>query len=96
MEMLRDLARSSPLSEWKFFVRRPGRVLSRRRCGDPGQLGPPRPEADGLRRSPSGCAEMAAEAAGRTRPSLESMEKLVFGEPILDRLRQVRDLRGQP
>ncbi len=91
METLRDLARSSPLSEWKFFVRglaafyRQDDAESRANWD---RLAPQRMAfliVEKLRR-------LMAEAAGSNPTTLETMEKLVFGEPILSRLRQVRDL----
>ena len=91
METLRGLARSSPLSEWKFFVRglaafyRHDEAETRANWD---RLDPQRMAfliVEKLRR-------LTAEAAGSNPTSLETMEKLVFGEPILSRLRQVRDL----
>ncbi len=91
METLRDLARSSPLSEWKFFVRglaafyRHDEAESRANWDRLASQRMAYLIVEKLRR-------LTAEAAGSNPTSLETMEKLVFGEPILSRLRQVRDL----
>jgi tetratricopeptide (TPR) repeat protein len=88
MGMLRDLPRSSPLSEWKFFVR----GLAAFERSDDGEA---RTNWDRLEpsRAPAAIAgrlrRMADEAAGASGRSLEAVEKLAFGEPILDRLRQL-------
>ena len=92
MGMLRDLARSSPLSEWKFFVR----GLAAFYRGDEAETRANWDRLDPKRTA--GRDRRAAAAAGRARPpariraSLESAEKLAFGEPILDRLRQLGSL----
>jgi tetratricopeptide (TPR) repeat protein len=89
MGVLRDLARSSPLSEWKFFVR----GLAAFYRDDKAEV---RANWDRLdpKRTAVVIAErlrgMAARSAGTDSASLEPVEKLVFGEPILDRLRQVQ------
>jgi len=88
--LLRDLARSSPLSEWKFFVR--GMAAYNRRDAAETQvnwdrLDPARKAfriADRLRRLAQ------AEESTTDDPNLEAMETLAFGEPVLARLRQVR------
>jgi tetratricopeptide (TPR) repeat protein len=91
MAALRDLARSSPLSEWKFFVR----GLAAFYRGDAAEE-----QANWDRLDPR---RMAFAIAGRLRrlaavgsdadpKHLEAMEKRVFGEPILDRLQQMRGL----
>jgi tetratricopeptide (TPR) repeat protein len=91
METLRDLARSSPLSEWKFFVRglaafyRHDEAESRANWDRLARQRMAFLIVEKLRR-------LTAEAAGSNPTSLETMEKLIFGEPILSRLRQVRDL----
>ena len=89
--MLRDLPRSSPLSEWKLFVR----GLAAFERGDDGEAGT---NWDRLApgRAPAAIAarlrQMAGESAADPGRSLESAEKLAFGEPVLDRLRQLGTL----
>jgi tetratricopeptide (TPR) repeat protein len=89
--LLRDLARSSPLSEWKFFVR--GVAAFYR--GDAAEaqanwdrLDPERlafPITQRLRR-------LAAEETDADPKSLVAWETLVFSEPILERVQQLRSL----
>jgi hypothetical protein len=91
LEALRDLTRSSPLAEWKFFVR--GLAAFYRRDAQAasanwGRLDPKRMAARIVRRmqqlvSPSG--------SHQDKAGLESLETQAFGEPVLGRLAQVRD-----
>ncbi|HZW33259.1 MAG TPA: hypothetical protein VFF52_21255, partial [Isosphaeraceae bacterium] len=89
VERLRDLARSSPLSEWKFFVR----GLAAFYRGDAAET-----RANWDRLEPKRLAfaiaqrlrQLAPDDSGAEPKNLEAMEKLVFGEPILDRLQQMR------
>jgi hypothetical protein len=89
---LRDLARSSMLSEWKFFIR--GLAAYYRHDSDDikanwDRLDPNRkafPIAQRL-------LQLAKnEGPGASSADIEAMEKLAFGEPVLDRLRQVCSL----
>jgi tetratricopeptide (TPR) repeat protein len=91
LERLRDLARSSPLSEWKFFVR----GLAAFYRGDAAEsqanwdrLDPKRTAAAVARRLP----RLAPDGSGTDAKNLEGMEKLVFGEPILEQLQRMRSL----
>jgi tetratricopeptide (TPR) repeat protein len=89
--MLRELPRSSPLSEWKFFLRglaafERGDDLESQANWDHLQSG----------RACSAIAErlrrMGADSAGPSGPGLEAAEKRAFGEPILERLRRLAAL----
>lgn len=91
MEGLRGLARSSPLSEWKLFVR----GLAAFERGDEAEsrtnwdrLDPDRAPARIVGR----LRRIAADAGGLSEASLASAERLAFGEPILDRLRSLGTL----
>jgi hypothetical protein len=89
--MLRDLPRSSPLSEWKFFLR----GLAAFERGDDGET---RANWDRLDSGRAAAAiagrlrRMSADAAGPSATNLEAAEKLAFGEPILERLRRLGTL----
>lgn len=86
MEGLRGLSRSSPLSEWKLFVR----GLAAFERGDEAES---RANWDRLdrERAPARIVgrlrRIAADAGGLSEASLASAERLAFGDPILDRLR---------
>jgi len=87
--LLRDLARSSVLSEWKFFVR--GLAAYYRRDWDEtkanwDRLDPNRKALPITRRL---LQLMETDGAKTQGAQIEAMEKLVFGEPVLERLRQV-------
>lgn len=91
MGMLRDLPRSSPLSEWKVFLR----GLAAFERGDDGDASANWDRLDSAR----ACAaiagrlrRMSADASGPTGGSLEKAENLAFGEPILERLRRLGTL----
>ena len=89
MELLRDLPRSSPLSEWKFFVRGLAAFYRHDEAEmktNWDRLDPKRvafPIAERFRR-------LVSTAAVPDSAELEPMEKLVFGEPVLERIRQLR------
>ncbi len=91
MGLLRDVPRSSPLSEWKFFLR----GLAAHQKGDDGET-----RANWDRLDPGRAAaaiagrlrRMSTDEAGPTGASLEAAEKLAFGEPILERLRRLGTL----
>jgi tetratricopeptide (TPR) repeat protein len=89
MVVLRDLPRSSPLSEWKLFVRGLAAFYRQDQAeirANWDRLDPKRTAAAIAQR----LRRMSAESTGTDSNALEPMEKLVFGEPILDRLQQVR------
>ncbi len=91
MDGLRGLSRSSPLSEWKLFIRglaafQRGEEAESRANWD--RLDPVRPPAAIVGR----LRRLAADAGGLSAASLASAEKLAFGEPILDRLRTLGTL----
>jgi tetratricopeptide (TPR) repeat protein len=91
MAMLRDLARSSPLSEWKFFVRglaafQRGEDAETRANWD--RLDPSRSSA----RIAGRLRLLSAEASGPSATNLVAAEKLAFGEPILERIRRLAGL----
>jgi tetratricopeptide (TPR) repeat protein len=89
--MLRDLPRSSPMSEWKLFVR--GLAAFERGDVDEAKTNWDRL---GQGRAPAAIAgrlrQIADETPGAPAPNLEAMERIAFGEPILDRLRQLASL----
>jgi hypothetical protein len=91
LERLRDLARSSPLSEWKFFVR--GLAAFYR-----GEAAETQANWDRLEPQRMACAiaqrlrRLAGAGSGADPKNLEGMEKLIFGEPVLARLQQMRSL----
>jgi tetratricopeptide (TPR) repeat protein len=90
--LLRDLARSSVLSEWKFFVR--GLAAYYRHDSDDikanwDRLDPKRkafPIAQQLLRFTE------TDSAKKGSATIEAMEKLAFGEPVLNRLWQLSGL----
>jgi len=88
--LLRDLARSSPLSEWKYFVR--GMAAYNRHEAAEIQVNwdrlDPARKAFGIAQRLRSLAQ--AEESTTDDPNLEAMETLAFGEPVLARLRQVR------
>ncbi len=91
MEGLRGLPRSSPLSEWKLFIRG---LAAFERGDEPesranwDRLDPDRAPARIVGR----LRRIAADARGLSEASLASAERLAFGEPILDRLRNLGTL----
>jgi hypothetical protein len=91
MGSLRDLPRSSPLSEWKLFLR----GLAAFERGDDGES---QANWDRLESGRAAAAiagrlrRMSADAAGPSGASLETAEKLAFGEPILERVRRLGTL----
>jgi hypothetical protein len=90
--VLRDLARGSVLSEWKFFVR--GLAAFYRR--QPLETTANWERLDPKRKAFAIAARLRAisESDGPNigRQSTEALEKLAFGEPVLDRLRQLPGL----
>ena len=87
--LLRDLARSSVLSEWKFFVR--GLAAYYRHDSDDikanwDRLDPKRKAFPIAQRLLQLMEAGGPSAAGA---QIEAAEKLAFGEPVLDRLRKV-------
>jgi hypothetical protein len=93
--LLRDLARSSPLSEWKFFVR--GLAAHYRHDAEETKANWDRLDskrkafaiAQRLRRLAQ------AEPARTDDKFVERMETAVFGEPVLDRLKQANSLAAE-
>jgi len=88
--LLRDLPRSSPLSEWKFFVR--GLAAYNRRDEAELQVNWDRldPARNAFRIAQRLRHLAQAEESTTDDPNLETMETLAFGEPVLARLRQLR------
>jgi hypothetical protein len=89
--LLRDLPRSSPLSEWKFFLR----GLAAFQKGDDAEsranwvrLDRARPAAAIAGR----LGRMSGDAAGAPATDFEAAEKLAFGEPVLERIRRLGSL----
>ncbi len=91
--LVRDIARSSPVSEWKLLVR--GLAAFYRGDQDETQANWSRLDPE---RAPMRIArhlqnlhqgQTAKDAGG---PDLEKLESLVYGEPILSRLRELSDL----
>ncbi len=99
LERLRDIARTSPFADWRYFVR----GLAAYWRGETEQVAANWDRLDAGRAA----ARMAralrgarpGEADGPTPPaggpSLAALETTVFGEPILARLEQLRDLVAQ-
>ncbi len=90
--LLRDLARSSILSEWKFFVR--GLAAYYRHDSDDTKVNwdrlDPKRKAFTIAQRLLRIREADGLKAGTA--NTEAMEKLAFGEPVLDRLRQLSGL----
>ena len=89
LQLLRDLPRSSVLSEWKFFVR----GLAAHYRGDADET-----KANWDRLDPARKAFPIAQRLLRLKETdiaqsgnanLKALETLAFGEPVLDRLRQL-------
>ena len=95
LAMLRDLPRSSPLSDWKFFVRGlaayyQGNSEEARRTGAGWTpIAKPLLSRRGWSRSRPAARRMLAV------PSLAALEKVAFGEPVLERLANLRRLAGR-
>ncbi len=93
LELVRDIARISPLSDWKLLVR----GLAAYYRGDRAET-----EANWSRLDPERAAKRIAsrlQSLNETRsakdvsePDFEKLERLVYGEPILPRLRELKDL----
>jgi hypothetical protein len=86
---LRDLARSSPLSEWKFFVRGLAafyREDAAETKANWDRLDPDRAACSIAKR----LRGLGMENPDAVSPKLAAMETVVFGEPILDRVHQLR------
>ena len=93
LSLVRDIARTSPLSEWKLLVR----GLSAFYKGDHeearanwSRLDPeraPKRIADNLQNLREASSEKNASV-----PDFDKLEKLVYGEPILPRLRELSEL----
>jgi len=90
--LLRDMARSSPLSEWKFFIR--GMAAYYRRDAAEIQVNWERldPKRKAFRIAQRMRRLARADELATDDSNLEAMETLAFGEPVLARLRQVRSL----
>ena len=89
LRLLRDLPRSSVLSEWKFFIR--GLAAHYRRDANEttanwNRLDPKRKAFPITQRLLTGLTRRPTQA-GSVSP--RALETLAFGEPVLDRLRQV-------
>jgi tetratricopeptide (TPR) repeat protein len=93
LELVREIARSSPLSEWKLFVR--GLAAFYRGDAAEAQANWDRLDAD---RAPFRIVqrlrslEAAKPAGAGSGPNLEALESMVFGESILARLRELNSL----
>jgi tetratricopeptide (TPR) repeat protein len=92
LEALRELARSSALSEWKYFVR--GLIAFYR--GDPADTKANWDCLDSKRMAARIAARLGrlacAEREGSRDAESEELEKLVFGEPVIARLQQISTL----
>jgi tetratricopeptide (TPR) repeat protein len=90
--LLRDLARSSALSEWKFFVR--GLAAHYRHDADDAKANWDRldPERKASRIAQRLGGLEAKDQTAATSADIEAMERLAFGEPLIGRLLQVRSL----
>ena len=92
IDCLREVARSSPFADWRYFVR----GLAAMRRGDAEGVAANWDKLDSRRaafriaRSLRASIGVATDAAGDA--TLSVLEIAVFGEPILDRLKQVRRL----
>ena len=93
--LLRDLARSSVLSEWKFFVR----GLAAYYRGDADEIKANWDRLDTKRKAYRIARRllefMEVDGADTAGERIKAMEKLAYREPILDRLRELNTLRGQ-
>jgi tetratricopeptide (TPR) repeat protein len=89
LQLLRDLARSSVLSEWKFFVR----GLAAHYRGDAGETKANWDRLDPARKAFPITQRLLrlkeTDVAQSGNGTLKNLEKLAFGEPVLDRLRQL-------
>jgi hypothetical protein len=88
-EALRGLARSSPLSEWKFFAR----GLAALYRHDPADVSANWDRLDPKRKAHAIAARLRDLLDGARGESCseppDALESLVFGEPIIGRLRQI-------
>ena len=93
LELVREIARSSPLSEWKLFVR--GLAAFYRRDGAEAQANWDRLDAD---RAPFRIVkrlrnlEAAKSKSATPGPNIAALETMVFGESILPRLSDLNTL----
>jgi len=90
--LLRDLARSSPLSEWKFFVR--GLAAHYRHDIEETQANWNRLDSErkAFAITQRLCRLAQADPANAAKKLLERIETVVFGEPVLARLQQACSL----
>jgi tetratricopeptide (TPR) repeat protein len=92
LEAMRDVARSSPLSDWKLFIR--GMAAFSRRQNDEARANWDRldPDRAAARIARSLLALSVSQtdlsAAG---PKLVALERQVFGEPILEKLERLKN-----
>jgi hypothetical protein len=94
LSLLRDLPRSSSLSEWKFFIR--GLAAFYRGEAEESQanwdrLDPGRAASAIAKRLPRPNSDPPAG----TPPNLRTLEVATFGEPVLDRLMQIRSFTAE-
>jgi tetratricopeptide (TPR) repeat protein len=93
LELVREIARSSPLSEWKLFVR--GLAAFYRRDSTEAQANWDRLDAD---RAPYRIVkrlrnlEAQKPTSAAPGPNFEALESVVFGESILPRLSELHSL----
>jgi tetratricopeptide (TPR) repeat protein len=92
LDLLRDIPRSSPFADWRYFVR----GLAAHRRGDSEQVAANWDRLD-ERRAAARIARFlrgrdGEGPDGRGAPNLAVIEARAFGEPILARLEQVRQL----
>src|SRR5262249_29877488 len=91
LDLLRDVARSSPLADWRLFVRGLA-AFSRRELADAranwARLDAGRPGAQ-IAQTLLALSESDSGAAGAPA-NLAALERLAFGEPVLERLDRLR------
>jgi tetratricopeptide (TPR) repeat protein len=96
LETLRDVARSSPLSDWKLFVR--GMAAFSRRQSDEARANWDRldPDRAAARIAQSLLALSLSETdASASSLKLVALERQVFGEPILDKVELLKKALAQ-
>jgi tetratricopeptide (TPR) repeat protein len=93
--MLRDIARSSPLSEWKFFIR--GLAAFQRGDAEETKSNWDRldPKRKAFRITKRLTRLVEQEGPSSDNANFEKWEVAAFGEPVLARLHQVRTLAAQ-
>lgn len=97
LDRLREIARASPLADWRYFVR----GLAAHRRGDAEQVAAnwdrldPQRAAFKAARGVRGAHERTGTAAETPDQNANALETRIFGEPILARLDQLRRLTAE-